>query len=108
MHHLNTLSETIINLIAQIPVGKVATYGQIAVMAGNPRAARQVSRLLHSCSKKYQLPWHRIINSQGKISIPKDLPQYQEQLNRLLKEGVELGLNNRIDLSRYQWQGTDD
>lgn len=104
MQPLTTLSETIINLIAQVPEGKVATYGQIAALAGSPRSARQVSRLLHSCSQKYQLPWHRIINSQGKISIPEDMPQHQEQVNRLLKEGVELGLNKRVDLKRHQWR----
>lgn len=104
MKSLNTLTETIINIISQVPEGKVATYGQIAQLAGSPRSARQVSRVLHSCSQKYQLPWHRIINSQGKISIPRDQPNHQEQINRLLKEGVVLGLNDAIDLSQYQWR----
>ena len=104
MKPLSTLTETIINLIAQVPEGKVATYGQIAKLAGSPRSARQVSRVLHSCSQKFQLPWHRIINSQGKISIPKDQPSHQEQINRLLKEGVVLGLNDAVDLKLYQWQ----
>ena len=96
---------TIIQTIAQIPIGKVATYGQIATMAGNHRAARQVSRVLHTCTSKYQLPWHRVIGAAGKISIPKDQLGYQRQKKKLQSEGIEFGLSDTIDLSIYQWPG---
>lgn len=95
----------IIQTIDQIPVGKVATYGQIATMAGNHRGARQVSRVLHTCSSKYQLPWHRVIGAAGKISIPKDQPGYRKQKQKLESEGIEFGLNDLIDLKVFQWQG---
>lgn len=95
----------IIEKIAAIPIGKVATYGQIAAMAGNHRAARQVSRVLHTCTSKYQLPWHRVIGAAGKISIPKDQPSYQRQKKKLQQEGIEFGLSDTIDLSLYQWPG---
>ncbi|MFX1494230.1 MAG: MGMT family protein, partial [Promethearchaeota archaeon] len=60
-----SFSQNIRELIKQIPYGRIATYGQIAAFAGNPRAARQVAWILHSCSKKDNLPWHRVINSKG-------------------------------------------
>ena len=78
------------------------TYGQIAALAGSPRAARQVVRVLHSMSRKYKLPWHRVINSQGKIALSDD-EYYHEQLFSLESEGVEVGLNGVIDLIRYQF-----
>ena len=59
----------VIQTIQNIPAGKVMTYGQIAAQAGSPRAARQVARLLHSMSAKYDLPWHRVINAAGQISF---------------------------------------
>lgn len=95
----------IIQTIARIPAGKVATYGQIAAMAGNHRGARQVSRVLHTCSSKYQLPWHRVIGASGKISIPKDQSGYQRQKAKLQAEGVEFGLHGQVDLKIFGWQG---
>ncbi len=95
----------IIQTIAAIPAGKVATYGQIAAMAGNDRAARQVSRVLHTCTSKYQLPWHRVIGAAGKISIPKDQTGYLRQKKKLEQEGVQFGLGDTIDLSEFQWPG---
>ena len=82
-----------------IPKGKVATYGQIAILAGNHRAARRVSRLIHTCSKKYNLPWHRIVNIQGKISMKNEMFEMQYEL--LKSEGVEFGIGNAIDLGKF-------
>ncbi len=95
----------VIQTIAAIPAGKVATYGQIAAMAGNHRAARQVSRVLHTCSHKYQLPWHRVIGAAGKITLPKDHSSHLKQKKKLQQEGIEFGLSDTIDLSLYQWPG---
>ncbi|WP_223788485.1 MGMT family protein [Marinicella meishanensis] len=103
---MQDFTHRVITLIGQIPAGQVATYGQIATMAGNHRAARQVSRVLHSCSQKYQLPWHRVIGAGGRITIPKDLPSHQRQLKKLQSEGIQMGLGDTIDLSIYQWPGT--
>jgi len=89
--------------IKQIPKGKVATYGQIATIAGNYRAARQVVRVLHSCSEKDSLPWFRVINKQGKISL---LPGngFEEQKFLLESEGVVFDDNDQIDLEQFLWK----
>jgi len=70
-------------------------------MAGNPRGARQVSRILHSLSGKEKLPWHRVVNRMGKISLPQGFG-YEEQEFRLKREGVEFDKNGRIDLKKIQ------
>jgi methylated-DNA-protein-cysteine methyltransferase-like protein len=89
--------------IKRIPKGKVATYGQIAACAGNPRAARQVVRVLHSSSQKDKLPWHRVINREGRISL-KPNQGYEIQRALLLKEGITFDKNDTIDLNRFLWQ----
>ena len=99
----NPFHQTVIKLIKKIPKGKVATYGQIAAMAGDPRGARQVSWILHSSSDKEKLPWHRVINKQGKISLPPD-SGYEIQREKLEKEGIVFSLRNSIDLKRFLWR----
>jgi methylated-DNA-protein-cysteine methyltransferase-like protein len=89
-------------IIRKIPRGKVATYGQVAAYAGNPRAARQVAWLLNSSSRKDKLPWHRVINRQGRISL-KPNHGYEIQKMLLRKEGVKFDKNDRIDFERYLW-----
>ncbi len=66
---MQEFTQKVIDVILQIPRGKVTTYGRIAAMAGNARGARQVSRILHTMTRKHNLPWHRVINAQGKIAI---------------------------------------
>lgn len=97
---MEQFTRDVINIIKMIPEGKVMTYGQIARVAGNPRAARQVSRILHSMSKKYGLPWHRVINAKGQIAI-KDDASRQEQILSLQAEGVEVDSMGRVDLKKY-------
>jgi len=89
--------------IKKIPSGKVATYGQIATLAGNPRAARQVAWVLHSASDKEKLPWQRVINSRGGISLPR-YGGYELQRALLVKEGIKFNADDRIHLERFQWQ----
>jgi methylated-DNA-protein-cysteine methyltransferase related protein len=90
-------------LIRRIPAGKVASYGLIAALAGNPRAARQVAWVLHSCSAADKLPWHRVVNRNGKISL-KPFEGYENQKQRLLQEGVVFDEKDTIDLDRYLWR----
>ncbi|PLS07993.1 MGMT family protein [Neobacillus cucumis] len=99
---MTPFTEHVIQIIRSIPEGKVMTYGQIAALSGSPRAARQVVRVLHSMSRKYKLPWHRVINSKGQIALTDD-ESYHEQLFSLESEGVEIGLNGVIDLRKYQY-----
>ena len=98
------LSGLIKKLIRQIPRGRVASYGQIAALAGNPRASRAVVWLLHSSSGREKLPWHRVINSRGTISLQPG-QGYEEQRAMLESEGVEFGLQGKIELKRFLWPG---
>ena len=91
-----------IEIIKRIPKGKVATYGQIAAYAGNPRAGRQVAFILHSSSRKENLFWHRVVNSKGGISLKPD-SGYEVQKKLLEKEGIIFKEDNRIDLKRFLW-----
>ncbi len=80
-------TEKVIEILKKIPEGKVTSYGAVAACAGSPRSARQVVRILHSSSEKYNLPWHRVINSRGYIAI-KDPEGFAEQKALLEMEGV--------------------
>jgi len=97
-----TFYQRVIAIIKNIHEGKVATYGQIATYAGNPRAARQVSYILHSSSEKEDLPWHRVINSKGSISL-KPGHGYELQKQMLKKEGITFKENDCIDLKHFLW-----
>jgi methylated-DNA-protein-cysteine methyltransferase-like protein len=90
-------------VIRSIPRGRVATYGQVAALAGRERAARGVSWILHSSSETAGLPWHRVIGCRGVISLPRGRG-FEEQRERLAAEGVVVGPRGGIDLERYQWQ----
>ncbi|KZN39139.1 hypothetical protein N474_10285 [Pseudoalteromonas luteoviolacea CPMOR-2] len=90
-------------LIGSIPIGFVATYGQIAKLAGSPRHARAVGYLLKNLPMDSALPWYRVINGQGKISFPEDSEKFQEQQNRLLAEGVKI-VSGKLSLKVYQWR----
>lgn len=92
----------VIDTIRAIPRGRVATYGGIARLAGNARAARQVVRILHSTARKEGLPWHRVINSRGRISLPRG-GGFEEQRHLLLTEGVEVDEGGKVDLELYRW-----
>ncbi len=96
------MKEDVIDCIRSIPKGRVATYGGIAAMAGNPRGARQVVRILHSCSAKEGLPWHRVVNREGKIALKEEWDR-DEQEQCLLREGIVFDQSGRIDLMRYGW-----
>nr|WP_230309317.1 MGMT family protein [Planomicrobium sp. YIM 101495] len=81
------------------------TYGQVAGEAGNARGARQVARILHSMCRAYQLPWHRIINAKGEIAL-KDMEAGQTQKELLEREGIVIGLNGKVDLERFRYDGS--
>ena len=89
-------------MIKDIPKGNVATYGLVAAHSGNPRAARQVARILHSSSKKDNLPWHRVVNRKGQISLS-PAKGFEIQKRMLESEGIVFGKENAIDLDEYLW-----
>ncbi len=96
-------SHAIFAVIKAIPVGHVATYGQVARLAGLPGAARLVGTTLHKLPEDTQLPWHRVLNAQGRISLPRESASYAEQIARLTAEGVQI-TKGRLSLAQYQWQ----
>lgn len=96
---MTKFTEEVLVIIKAIPYGKVMTYGQIAAYAGNPRGARQVSRILSSMSGTHGLPWHRVINSKGGISLTGEPGFHQVEL--LSIEGVKV-LHKQINLKAYQ------
>jgi methylated-DNA-protein-cysteine methyltransferase-like protein len=89
--------------IRSIPRGRVATYGQIAALAGREHGARGVAWILHSSSEAAGLPWHRVIGAACRISLPRGRG-FAEQKARLLAEGVAVGPGGRVDLKRYRWE----
>lgn len=98
---MTDFTEQVLEIIKNIPYGTVMTYGQIAAYAGNPRGARQVSRILSGMSNKHNLPWHRVINSKGGISLTGE-PGFTQMM--LLKEEGIIVENRRIDLKEFQYK----
>lgn len=101
-----TFTQRVVEVIKSIPRGKVATYGQLAAMAGNPRGARQVVRVLVAKSGKEGLPWHRVINSKGTISLTG--AGFDEQKALLEAEGVAADERGAIDMNEYQWRPAEN
>jgi len=97
-----TFTERVVEAIKRIPMGKVATYGLVAMIAGNPSGARQVVRVLTTQWAKHDLPWHRVINSKGTISLTGEGYRIQRQL--LVKEGVEFDPSDKVDFKRFLWK----
>lgn len=97
---MEKFTDRVIGIIKGIPPGKVMTYGQIARMAGSPRGARQVVRILHSMGDKYGLPWHRVINVRGQIGF-KDDEHFLTQKMALEHEGVVFSAEDTVDLKVY-------
>lgn len=95
------------HVVNGIPRGHVLTYGEVARLAGMSRAARRVSQAMRRAPRGMKLPWHRVINAQGKISIPQDSPGHQRQKDLLEREGVVF-LKGKIDLERFGYQGALD
>jgi methylated-DNA-protein-cysteine methyltransferase-like protein len=89
-------------VIRSIPRGKVATYGQVAGVAGSPLAARQVVRVLHSLSRRESLPWHRVISSTGAIALPRGAG-FEVQKKLLEAEGVLVSAEGKISLKKHLW-----
>jgi methylated-DNA-protein-cysteine methyltransferase-like protein len=94
----------IYTVVAEIPAGRVASYGQIAELAGLPRQARQVGYALSALPAGHALPWHRVVNARGEISLPSRTGAAAEQRARLEAEGVAFDADGRVDLRRYRWQ----
>ena len=92
-------------MVSRIPRGRVATYGQVARLAGAPGHARLVGYALASLRDSSPVPWHRVINARGEISERSDgSPMGAIQRARLRREGVRFDERARISLKRFQWR----
>ena len=98
-----TLCQRIFTIVKEVPKGYIATYGQVANLAGLPGYARVVGQTLSKLPSDTQLPWHRVISATGKISVLEDSESFLEQKKRLLNEGITF-TKTRINLKEYQWQ----
>ena len=96
------INHRIWQVVALIPSGKVATYGDVARMAGLPGAARRVGAALRALPHNTRIPWHRVINAQGRISLPDGSQSQYTQRERLEAEGIVFSRSNRIDLARFR------
>jgi len=94
-------------VVEDIPRGHVLTYGEVARLAGMSRAARRVSQAMRRAPRSRKLPWHRVVNAQGRISFPPDSPGYRRQKDMLEREGVVF-VEGRIDLERHGYKGALD
>ncbi|WP_420633218.1 MGMT family protein [Candidatus Palauibacter sp.] len=97
------LHERICDVVARIPSGRVATYGQIAKLAGLGGQARLVGYALYASDRP--LPWHRVINARGEVSRRGDSYSELFQYQLLASEGVEFDGQGRISLRRFRWNG---
>jgi methylated-DNA-protein-cysteine methyltransferase-like protein len=98
--------QTILAVVRRIPRGRVATYGQIAALAGLVRQPRLVGYALHALPVGTRVPWHRVINARGMVSIRSDGVASLSQRFLLEREGVEFDGRGRVSLERYQWRPT--
>ena len=99
----SSFGQQVIFQILQVPAGTVATYKQIAELAGKPQGSRGVAWILHACSTAYKLPWHRVLSSQGKISFDPSSSNFKRQRKLWLSEGVSVSANGKLDLAKFQW-----
>ena len=94
----------IYDVVRRIPEGEVATYGQIASVAGLARRARQVGYALHALPGGSDVPWHRVINARGEVSVRTANPGWESvQAQMLEDEGVAFDHHGRVDLVRFRW-----
>lgn len=97
--------DRIYDVVRRIPYGRVATYGQIAMLAGNPRWSRVVGYALHVNPQPDVIPCFRVVNRFGEVSKAFAFGGENRQIALLEQEGVEFLPDGRVDLTRYQWDG---
>lgn len=103
-----TANARIYSVVAKIPRGKVATYGQIASLADIPRHARQVGYALHALPVESSVPWQRVINAKGEISPRKWSEIHLVQRDLLEEEGIVFDEYGRVNFKRFRWQPSLD
>jgi len=100
----NDIDLRIWQVVMLIPPGNVATYGDVARHAGLPGAARRVGRALRGLPEDTRIPWHRVINAQGKLVVPGGSVAQERQRTRLEREGIQFRGNTVLNLRSCRWQ----
>lgn len=103
MSAMQNHAEAVWASVAAIPAGRVASYGQIAQLAGIPRHARLVGRILRELPTDTALPWHRVLRADGRIAFPEDSEKHLQQKTRLSSEGIQ-AQGGKVRMRDYQWQ----
>jgi methylated-DNA-protein-cysteine methyltransferase-like protein len=101
---MSEIYQRIYRVVHRIPAGRVATYGQIAQLAGLPGHARQVGYALHSVPDGHSIAWHRVINARGEISARSDSRSERLQRALLEREGIVFDDEARISLRQFGWR----
>ncbi|ANO32461.1 MGMT family protein [Vibrio breoganii] len=99
---MQQLKYKVFAVVHQIPLGMVSTYGDIAKFSGYPGYARQVGAILSNLPDGSALPWHRVINSKGEISLKGE--DLQRQKSRLVEEGIVFSATGKVKLRQFRWQ----
>jgi methylated-DNA-protein-cysteine methyltransferase-like protein len=99
----SSLFQHVYEVVRMIPRGQVATYGQIAAIVSHRGAARTVGWALHSLVTGTDVPWHRVINAKGQISLKPGT----RQISLLREEGIIVNAQGQVDMKRFQWPGLD-
>src|SRR5690348_6495911 len=100
----STTHTRILAVVRRIPRGRVATYGQVAALAGLPGQPRLVGYALHALASSTTVPWHRVINARGSVSPRADGGGSLTQRMRLEQEGIPFDSRGRVSLERFQWR----
>lgn len=104
---MDNLKQKVITFVTTVPKGKVVSYGQVAASCGSPRAARQVGLVLRSLSADSGVPWWRVINNRGMLSIKGNLEATKELQKQLLEhDGVNISEEYQVDMVRFRYKPT--
>lgn len=101
---MSKFKEAVIDVVRKIPEGKVVSYGQVALYIGAPRAARQVGWILNSLEEREPVPWWRVVNNEGRISIKGSKYSADEQRELLIREGIEVKGDLTFDIERFRFR----
>jgi methylated-DNA-protein-cysteine methyltransferase related protein len=101
-----SFTQRVYRMVRRVPRGRVVSYGGVAALLGQPRAARGVGQALHALPDGSDVPWWRVINRNGEISIRGEPHAARLQRALLEGEGVEFGANGRVDWKRFGWDGS--
>ncbi|MBX3016291.1 MAG: MGMT family protein [Bdellovibrionaceae bacterium] len=101
---MTEFTKAVVKVIRAIPKGKIASYSQVAELAGRPGASRGVVWILNSSSEEYELPWHRVLRASGEIAFRKGSTHFRLQKRMLEKEGVLVAKDGSIDIEEFGWK----